>query len=261
MSMMQKLMLGGTLYFGMNMLMNNLFQKNQSGTQVKDADGNVVSVPANTEEIPPYLFRPKTLNEGATYSQIPRKLAPIWPMDSYIDITITLSDSFVPTPLSKTPQEKVVLKEEKFKMGNYSEKRSIDTTIDVPPSVQNNGTLWGHFYISLPGSQPDPHVETFDPASAYYFAFPLTQYIPKKKEFKTRSLLEGKDDAETEEVVEEKETGPTIASYYHPNASLSIIPNTGVLDYRQTHPAIRQFLHIEPTGARDGSGQNSWYCK
>ncbi|OHE95404.1 cleft lip and palate transmembrane protein 1 [Colletotrichum orchidophilum] len=258
-SLMQKLLLGGSLYFGMNMLMNNMFQKTQSGTQVKDSDGKVINVPANTEDIPPYLLRPKELDEGATWSQIPRKLAPIWPMDSYIDVTVTLSDTFVPIPLSQTPPEKVVLKEEKFKIGNYSEKRSIDTTIDVPPSVQNNGTLWGHFYVSLPGSQPDPHVETYDPASAYYFAFPLTQYIPKKKEFKTRSLLEGKAEQEVEEVAEEQDSGPIIASYYHPNASFSIIPNTGVLDYRQTHPAIRQFLHIEPTGARDGSGQHSWY--
>ncbi|KAF3811183.1 Cleft lip and palate transmembrane protein 1-like [Colletotrichum gloeosporioides] len=258
MSMTQKLLLGASVYFGMNMLMNNVFQKNQSGTQVKDADGNVVSVPANTEDIPPYLFRPKELNEGATFSQIPHKLAPIWPMDSYVDIIVTVSDNVVPTPLSQTPQEKLVLKEEKFKLGNYSEKRSVDTTIKIPPSVQNNGTLWGHFYVSLPGAQPDPYVDTFDPASAYYFAFPLTQYIPKKKEFKTRSLLD-KAEEEPEPVVEEQDAGPIIASYYHPNASLSMIPNTGVLEYRQTHPAIRQFLQLEPTGARDGSGKHSWY--
>ncbi|KAF6836332.1 Cleft lip and palate transmembrane protein 1 [Colletotrichum musicola] len=259
MSMTQKLILGATMYFGMNMLMNNVFQKNQGATQVKDADGNIVSVPANTEDIPPYLFRPKSLNEGATYSQIPHKLAPIWPMDGYVDIIVTVSDSFVPTPLAKTPQEKIVLKEEKFKLGNYSDKRSVDTTVEIPPSVQNNGTLWGHFYVSLPGSQPDPHVETFDPANAYHFAYPLTQYIPKKKEFKTRSLLESKDENEVEEIVDEKDSGPIIASYYHPNASLSMIPNTGVLDYRTTHPAIRQFLHLEPTGARDGTGKHSWY--
>ncbi|TEA22786.1 Cleft lip and palate transmembrane protein 1-like protein [Colletotrichum sidae] len=259
MSMTQKLLLGATMYFGMNMLMNNFFQKNQSGTQVKDASGNVVSVPANTEDIPPYLFRPKQLNEGATYSQVPVKLAPIWPMDSQVDITVTLSDTHIPIPLAQTPKEKVVLKEEKFKIGNYSDKRSIDTTITVPPSVQNNGTLWGHFYLSLPGSVQDPHLDTFDPASAYYFAYPLTQYIPKKKEKKTRSLLDGQAEEEPEQDVAEKDNGPTIASYYHPNATLSIIPNTGVLEYRTTHPAVRQFLHIEPTGARDGSGKHSWY--
>ncbi|TDZ12712.1 Cleft lip and palate transmembrane protein 1-like protein [Colletotrichum spinosum] len=259
MSMTQKLLLGATMYFGMNMLMNNFFQKNQSGTQVKDASGNVVSVPANTEDIPPYLFRPKQLNEGATYSQVPVKLAPIWPMDSQVDITVTLSDTHIPIPLAQTPKEKVVLKEEKFMIGNYSDKRSIDTTITVPPSVQNNGTLWGHFYLSLPGSVQDPHLDTFDPASAYYFAYPLTQYIPKKKEKKTRSLLDGQAEEEPEQDVAEKDNGPTIASYYHPNASLSIIPNTGVLEYRTTHPAVRQFLHIEPTGARDGSGKHSWY--
>ncbi len=29
----------------------------------------------------------------------------------------------------------------------------------------------------------------YDTESAYHFVFPLTQYIPKKKEFKTRNLL------------------------------------------------------------------------
>jgi len=32
-----------------------------------------------------------------------------------------------------------------------------------------------------------------------------------------------------------------------------------VMSFPQVHPAVRQFLRLEPTGARDGSGQNSWY--
>lgn len=40
---------------------------------------------------------------------------------------------------------------------------------------------------------------------------------------------------------------------------MSFIPNTGVMSYPNMHPAARQFTHIESTGARDASGQNSWY--
>jgi len=230
---------------------------------VNTADGKTVTVPATTSDIPTYLLRPKQLDEGATYNQIPQKIAPIWPEDSKVDIVVTLSPSFALTPIKDTPEEYVVLQEKDFKIGNFSDKRSIDTTINVPSAVQNNGTLWGHFYIGLPGSSLDPTDPSFDPASAYHFVHPLTQYIAKKKVVKSRNLLAGKNETQDEEDAKLREeiqtTGPIVGSYYHPNTSLSFIPNTGVMVYPQTHPAVRQFLHLEATGARDGSGQNSWY--
>jgi hypothetical protein len=230
---------------------------------VNTADGKTVTVPTTTGDIPPYLLRPKQLDEGATYNQIPQKIAPIWSEDSKVDIVVTLSPSFALTPIKNTPEEFVVLREKNFKIGNFSDKRAIDTTINVPPAVQNNGTLWGHVYIGLTGACHDPTDPSFDPASAYHFVHPLTQYIAKKKVVKTRSLLAGKNETQDEEDAKLREeiqtTGPVVGSYYHPNTSLSFIPNTGVMVYPQTHPAVRQFLHLEATGARDGSGQNSWY--
>lgn len=230
---------------------------------VSTADGKTVTVPVTTGDVPPYLLRPKHLDEGATYNPIPQKIAPIWPEDSFVDITVTLSPSPALTPIKDVPAEYVVLHEKNFKIGNYSDKRAVDTTINVPPAVQKNGTLWGHIYVGLPGATLDPTDPSFDPASAYHFAHPLTQYIAKRKVVKTRSLLAGKNetqDAEDAKLREEiQTTGPIVGSYYHPNTSLSFIPNTGVMVYPQTHPAVRQFLHLEATGARDGSGQNSWY--
>jgi hypothetical protein len=220
-------------------------------------------VPANTDNIPAYLLRPQQLNEGATYASVPTKIAPIWPMDSYVDIIVTLSDTFVPTPIAKTPAEYQVLRENRFRIGNYSDKRSIDTTFKVPAAVQNNGTLWGHFFVGLAGSQLDPKEPGWDPASAYHFAYPLTQYLPKKKVFKKRNLLDDmpKADPEAEKEEEDYGKGPIIANYYHPNATFSLVPDTGVMEYRTQHPAVQHFLQLEATGARDGSGQHSWYCK
>ncbi|KAJ8128768.1 hypothetical protein O1611_g4866 [Lasiodiplodia mahajangana] len=150
----------------------------------------------------------------------------------------------------------VALRETGFQLGDFNDKRSAETLFNVPTSVQNNGTLWGHFYFGLTGTTLDPNEPGFNPATAVHFTYPLTQYLPKKKEAKTRNLLEGKV-----EVVEEPEevVGPIIANYYHPNTSLSFIPDTGVLNFPQLPPAVQQFLMLESTGARDGSGQNSWY--
>ncbi|KAI1853603.1 hypothetical protein JX265_004065 [Neoarthrinium moseri] len=257
-SLVMKIVQGVAMYYGVQLLMKQFVGGNKAQTtEVTDATGNVVQVPANTGPIPPYEMRPKTLDEGATYNSIPQRLAPIWPSDSSLDIIVTLSDTFVPKPIAKTPEQYLVLDEKSFKLGNHSDKRVIETTFDVPSAVQNNGTLWGHFYVGLAGSNLDPKEPGFDPATALHFAYPLTQYIPKKKVAKTRNLLESKDESEIE--VEDEKPGLTIASYYHPNTTLSFVPDTGILDLPKAAPAVRQFLNIEPTGARDGTGQNSWY--
>ncbi|KEZ39731.1 hypothetical protein SAPIO_CDS9688 [Scedosporium apiospermum] len=255
---MMRLLLGGGVYLLINLAMGWYFAKEQNGIQVTDPAGNIITVPANTEDIPPYLLRPKTLDSGATFRNVPNKVAPIWPMDSYLDIIVTLAPSFNPDPISETPADMIVLDEKRFQLSNYSDKRSYDGNFAVPDRIQHNGTLWGHFYIGLSGSELDFLQPGFNPASAYHFTYPLTHYLPKKKIAKTRNLL---DDLPPPVVEEEEEdtAGPVIANYYHPNITLSLIPNSGVMDYANQHPAVRHYMHLEPTGARDGTGQNSWY--
>ena len=228
---------------------------------VRDADGNEVQVAAVPSKVPPFHERPQHLDQGAVYNQIPQLVAPIWPDNSQLDIIVTVSPSFFPAPLKDTPKDAIVLEERQFQLGNYSDKRSADRVIEVPNPVQHNGTLWGHFFIGLSGALLDPSQKGYDTGSAYHFVFPLTQHIAKKKEVKTRNLWAGNNDTVVKEPEDEAaaSSGPTIANYYHPNVSLSFIPNSGVFSFPQSHPAARHYLQLEATGARDGSGQNSWY--
>ena len=231
----------------------------QKAATVQDAEGKTVQV-ATSSHVPPYSERPSHLNEGAIYNQVPQNVAPIWPDNSAVDIIITVSPSFGLTPLKDVSKDAIVFEEKQFRIGNWSDKRTAEGTIYVPTPVQHNGTLWGHFYVGLSGALLDPTQRDYDPGSAYHFAYPLTQYIPKKKESKTRSLLGDAEEASEEPTQEEPEqSGPIIANYYHQNVSLSFIPNSGVFSFPQMHPAARQYLRLEATGARDGTGQNSWY--
>ncbi|KAL2138951.1 hypothetical protein VTI28DRAFT_6016 [Corynascus sepedonium] len=246
------------MYMAMQFVMKQ-FAGAPKTTTVRDASGNTVQV-ATASQIPPYSERPTRLDDGAVYNRIPQLIAPIWPDDSAVDIIVTVSPSFGLTPLKDYPKDEVVFEEKQFRIGNWTDKRTAEGTIHVPTPVQHNGTLWGHFYVGLVGAQLDPTQRGYDPASAYHFVYPLTQYIPKKKEAKTRNLLGDASEAAEEPVDDAAEqSGPIFANYYHPNVSLSFIPNTGTFSFPQSHPAVRQFLRLEATGARDGSGQNSWY--
>lgn len=240
---MTQLLLGGAGYFLLNMGISWYMAKDQNGVQVAGPSGDLITVPGNTDDIPAYLLRPEHLNEGTSYRKVPRKVAPIWPMDSYVDIIVTVSPSFAPTALSEVPPDNIVLEESRFKLGNYSDKRSIEAEFTLPTEVQNNGTLWGHFFVGLHGSQLDPARPDYDVANAYFFSYPLTHYFPKKKVAKTRNLL---DDLPAPVQVDEEDEGPVVmANYYHPNTTLSLIPNSGVIDFASQHPAARQFLRLE----------------
>ncbi|TVY88346.1 Cleft lip and palate transmembrane protein [Lachnellula willkommii] len=249
---------GLAIFFGVQFVMNQFMAKKTETTTVTDPSGQVISVPANTGEIPPFHARPDTLDEGASYNPIPQRIAPMWPLDTPLDITIVVSPTFVSEPVAKTPKERRVVEEMGFRFGDYKENRVIDTEFTVPKEVQNNGTLWAHFYIGISGSKLDPTTAGYDPSQAYHFVHPLTQYIAQKKIKKTKNLLAASDD-DVEEEVEEVPTGPIINSHYHPNFTISFIPDSGVMQYPTIQSAIRKYLQMEATGARDATGQNAWY--
>ncbi|KAF2755181.1 CLPTM1 domain protein [Pseudovirgaria hyperparasitica] len=192
------------------------------------------------------------------YSPIPNMITPIWQAGIPLDIDIYISPSIVMTPLKNMPRGSLIMQEREFGYGNYSDTRTLDTTFDVPKEVQNNGTLFAHFYIAKSGSPLDPSAADYSFANAYNFVWPLTQMLPKKKVRKTRSLLSGSNET-SEETPEEKTAPPTYASYYHPNFTMSFIPDSGTQSFTAMHPAVRGFIQQERSGQRDASGQNGWY--
>ena len=141
-------------------------------------------------------------------------------------------------------------------MGDYKDVRDISTTIKVPTEVQHNGTLWAHFFMALTGYPLNPLAKDYDPTKAAHFFKPLNQYLPKKKVRKLKNLL---DKSEQVEEQPEEPRGMQLGSFYHPNFTIAIVPGTGVQNWRSMQPALRKHIVLEPTGARDASGQNGWY--
>ncbi|KAI9375870.1 cleft lip and palate transmembrane protein 1-domain-containing protein [Aspergillus egyptiacus] len=196
-------------------------------------------------------------SEIESYSSIPDTVSPIWPADSALDISVYVSPSIVLPSLKSLPSSSLVLEEKKFVLGNFSDVRDVETTIQVPKEVQNNGTLWAHILLGLSGHQLDPTAQDYSTDTAVHFFRPLNQYLPKRKAKKLKNLLASSD--ETEEEEDDGLPDVYIASHYHPNFTLSVIPDSGNMKYRQIHPAIRRQTQLEATGARDASGKNGWY--
>ena len=219
--------------------------------------GNKQNAASNVQSgnMPAFADRPHP-SEVADYSAIPDLISPIWPPDSAIDISIYVTPSIV-VPSFNSKDSILVMHEKNFTIGNYSDTREIDTTIKLPKQVQHNGTLFAHFFVARTGYQLDPAAKDYNTADAVHFLRPLNQYLPKKKAKKLKNLLASSEEAE-EEAVDDTPDVQTV-SYYHPNFTLSVIPDSGSQKFSQMHPAVRQYVQLERTGARDKSGKNGWY--
>ncbi|KAK5133341.1 hypothetical protein LTR08_007775 [Meristemomyces frigidus] len=196
-----------------------------------------------------------------SYYQTPVAIYPLWPSNSSVDISMYISPSVAMPRLSSMPAESLIVRETAYSLdkskGDY---REVHKSFAVPSVVQDNGTLWAHIFVGQTEAELDPASEKYDPSKAYRMMRPLTQYLGKKKVRKTRNLLGAKNETDLVHDDDEEPTGPTIASYYHPNFTLSFIPSSeAATAYTQLVPAVRQFYTLESTGARDDSGRNGWF--
>ncbi|KAH7089983.1 cleft lip and palate transmembrane protein 1-domain-containing protein [Paraphoma chrysanthemicola] len=207
--------------------------------------------------VPAWENRAHTFEPGK-YSQVPWQIAPIWSADIDLDILMYISPSTAAPAFKSMPKDSLLIEERNFRFGDYKQKRQIQTTFKVPKEVQHNSTLVAHFFVGHSGSVLDPTQKGYDPSKAYHVIRPLSQYQAKKKVKKTRNLLSDMPTKE-EETEEEKNTPKIVGNYYHPNFTISFIPDALNFAYPQMHPGPRKFLELESTGARDASGQHGWY--
>ncbi|KAH7372007.1 cleft lip and palate associated transmembrane protein 1 [Pyrenochaeta sp. MPI-SDFR-AT-0127] len=223
--------------------------------------GSVASTTPNGANvvIPAWENRPRQLEPDTQISPVPWNAAPMWPVGTELDILMYISPSVAMPALKSMPKESLLIDEKKFVFGDYKQNREVQTEFKVPKEVQHNATLLAHFYVAQSGSVLDPMQPGYDSSKAYHFIRPLTQYQPKKKIAKTRNLLSDMPEKDAPETEEEKKTPKVIASYYHPNFTISLIPDAGVLPYLNMHPGPRRYVQLEASGARDATGQHGWY--
>lgn len=214
-------------------------------------------VPSTKVAIPAFDNRPSQFDDGAVRSVIPQNIAPMWPVGIEVDINMYISPSIAMPPLKQLHKDTLLIEEKGFKFGDFKESRVIETQFNVPTAVQRNATLFAHFYVGQSGTQLDPTQSNYDKTKAYHMIRPLTQYLPKKKAHKTRNLLS--DLPDTVQSEEEKKAPKIVGSYYHSNFSISMIPDTGVVNFPSIHAGVREFIQLDQTGSRDATGQNGWY--
>jgi len=140
--------------------------------------------------------------------------------------------------------------------GDWNEVRSVDYSIHLPESVQHNGSLWAHIFLTKDNADPDPSSAAYQEDSVHHVRKLLTRYLPRPKIRKERNLLQDKNKMAV--VDDEPEVADTIVSYWHQNFTLALVSDATILQYVQLPPPIAEHVDLVPE-KRDETGTKGYY--
>ncbi|KAI0068689.1 cleft lip and palate transmembrane 1 [Artomyces pyxidatus] len=138
--------------------------------------------------------------------------------------------------------------------GDWKETRTEELNVELPQSVQHNGSLWADIFLTKDYASPDPASPQYDAASVHHVRKLLTRYLPRPKVRKEKKLLAAGDEAE-EEVEEEQDV---IVSYWHQNMTLALVSDPSTVQVSQLPPPVAEHVHLVP-GQRDETGAIAFY--
>ncbi|ODQ68100.1 cleft lip and palate transmembrane 1, partial [Nadsonia fulvescens var. elongata DSM 6958] len=115
-----------------------------------------------------------------------------------------------------------------------------------------NGSLYAHVLTRiapvkpLDGQSSDPNDEIG------HSVISITQYLPQRRVIKTKSLLKGEDNHDTDETSNEDEdiyettdnNREIIVSHIHPNMTLQVVDTTASINYAATAPLIKSYMQL-----------------
>ncbi|KAH3680387.1 hypothetical protein WICMUC_000318 [Wickerhamomyces mucosus] len=205
-------------------------------SEIENEDGSISEIKVKTFE---QLLYENSLLE-------PKYYTPVFdPSTSSVDLKIFVNDEFdfQATHESQSP----ILELLDIQLTSKNSRVLKDLELDVNQNIQNNGSLYLHVYISESGVGNWGHG-----------VYQLNQYLPKKKEIKLHNLIsndhdDGKellnhDQHEKEEEIEEPRQ---IVSYWHPNVTLQITPQSGSLPVESIPPPLLDTIVTDPLNRRD----------
>jgi hypothetical protein len=203
--------------------------------------------PSPVPVIPGSNTNPVQLHPSVT----PTKAHLAWPLGIPVSLHFHLSTDLVYSKEAGLPH--FVWHDITF--GNWSESRTVDYNLHLPESVQHNGSLWAHMFLTKDNADPDPSSPKYRQDSVHHVSKLLTRYLPKTKIRKERKLLQDNVEGDGQQ---EPEVPDTIVSFWHQNLTLALISDTAVLQYAQLPPPVAEHVHLLP-GLRDETGMDGYY--
>ncbi|KAI0314804.1 cleft lip and palate associated transmembrane protein [Amylostereum chailletii] len=195
----------------------------------------------------------------------PAQAVPDWPLNIPISFHVHLSTD----PLAQSyssPADQVELPHfvwHNITFGDWNEARQEELEVQIPESVQHNGSLWADIFVTKDDATIDPRNPDYKPNAVHHVRKLLTRYLPKPKVRKEKLLLGSKEQSEGDV---EEEASPylycgeetVIISYWHQNLTLALVSDGPQIPVGQLPPPVAEHVHLV-AGKRDQTGAMGYY--
>jgi hypothetical protein len=159
---------------------------------------------------------------------------PSWKLGAEMDLYFYLDSEKVFKDFDD--KSKLVVEEKGIRYGDFKDDYLHEFDIPCTSKLKNNGSLYGHFYLTKDGIAPGN--DRPDESSMIYHQKLLTRFMPQRKIVNKKNLF----DDDLGEIIQQKEL--PIISYWWQNISLSIVPSESPLSI-QNQPQIQKMIKLD----------------
>ncbi|KAI8336518.1 cleft lip and palate transmembrane protein 1-domain-containing protein [Chlamydoabsidia padenii] len=200
---------------------------------------------------------------------------PLWTKDTVMDLSVYVNEDEYFTQYEDTP---VWQAKEIIYGGNADDRREHRIEIPITKTLQNNGTLYAHIFMTPQGNSINPNHPAFVANNVVYLRHVLTKFYPKRAIIKQKKLLgkEGQDETSMDEELEQRHDASGLSgfgldlltnltrqapltSYWHENVTIAVISDQLLIPKKSIQPPAMKYIPFDNDFTRDASGKMSYY--
>ncbi|XP_053460240.1 putative lipid scramblase CLPTM1 isoform X1 [Nycticebus coucang] len=118
--------------------------------------------------------------------------------------------------------------------------------LDIPQSVQQNGSIYIHVYFTKSGFHPDPRQKALYRRLATVHMSRMINKYKRRRFQKTKNLLTGETEADPEMIKRAEDYGPVeVISHWHPNITINIVDDHTPWVKGSVPPPLDQYVKFD----------------
>ncbi|CAB3989747.1 cleft lip and palate transmembrane 1 homolog [Paramuricea clavata] len=172
------------------------------------------------------FFKSRQSNTNQTGIRSSRNL---FPLGTSVDLWVYLSpEEEIFRDQSQVEDKKLIWFLKELKVGNWTSgpnndgSHSFHYQVKTSMEMQNNGSLYLHAFITKSGSPPNPHQPGYKKQDVVGKIRLMTVYR-KRRIHKTKNLLTGAAEIQSDAKIGDKNTPIELISYWHPNLTINLL--------------------------------------
>uniref|UniRef100_A0A803TYF8 CLPTM1 regulator of GABA type A receptor forward trafficking n=1 Tax=Anolis carolinensis TaxID=28377 RepID=A0A803TYF8_ANOCA len=174
----------------------------------------------------------------------------LFPKDTLMDLHVYISEHEHFTDFNATSA--LFWEQRDLVYGDWSSGENSDgcyehyAELDIPESVQHNGSIYIHVYFTKSGFHPDPKQKNLYRRLATVHTSRMINKYKRRRFQKTKNLLTGETEADPEMIKRAEDYGPVeVISHWHPNLTINIVDDHTPWVKGSVPPPLDQYVKFD----------------